>query len=42
MYQFYDRNVQQYLEQYGDPNGIFEQDNTKQNREQVKAFIKDV
>ena len=42
IYEFYDRNVENYIKQYGDPNGIFEQDNTKKNREQVKTFIKDV
>ena len=39
VYKFYDRKKQEYLEQYGDPYGIFEDEQTEKNRENVKKFI---
>ena len=42
VYSFYDRSVEEYIKQYGDPYGIFEQDMSKQNRDKIKQFIKDV
>lgn len=39
IYKFYDRKVDEYIEQYGDPYGIFEDDTTKGNREKIKKFI---
>lgn len=40
IYKFYDRKVEEYIEQYGDPYGIFENDTTKDNRDKIKKFIK--
>lgn len=40
IYAFYDRKKQEYLEQYGDPYGIFSGDTSKKNRESVEQFIK--
>lgn len=40
VYHFYDEKVAAYIEMYGDPTGIFTNDPTVQNREQVKKFIK--
>lgn len=40
VYAFYDRKKQEYLEQYGDPYGIFEGDTTEKNRPNVEQFIK--
>lgn len=39
VYAFYDRKVEEYVEQYGDPNGLFENDTTKNNRDAIKRFI---
>lgn len=39
VYKFYDRLREEYLEQNGDPYGLFEQDETAKNRETVKTFI---
>lgn len=39
VYKFYDRKKEEYLEQYGDPYGIFEDEPTLKNRENVKKFI---
>lgn len=39
VYKFYDEKVAEYVEQYGDPYGIFTDDPTKQNREKIKDFI---
>ena len=39
VYKFYDKKKQEYLEQYGDPYGIFEDDPNEKNRENVKKFI---
>lgn len=40
IYKFYDDKVNEYVEQYGDPYGIFENDPTIQNREKINKFIK--
>lgn len=39
VYKFYDDRVADYLKQYGDPTGIFTEDPTKRNREQITKFI---
>lgn len=39
VYKFYDRKIEEYIEQYGDPYGIFEGDPTKENRENIEKFI---
>lgn len=39
VYKFYDKRVQDYIEQYGDPYGIFINDPTKENRKNVQKFI---
>ena len=39
VYKFYDRKKQEYLEQYGDPYGIFEDEPTEKNRPNVEKFI---
>lgn len=39
VYEFYDKKKLEYLEQYGDPYGIFEGDPTEKNRPNVKKFI---
>lgn len=40
IYKFYDRKVEEYINQYGDPYGIFEGDTTIENRDKIKQFIK--
>ena len=40
VYAFYDKKKQEYLDQYGDPYGIFEGDTTEKNRPNVEQFIK--
>lgn len=40
VYAFYDKKKQEYIEQNGDPYGIFSNDPTEKNRETVKTFIK--
>lgn len=40
VYSFYDRKKKEYINQYGDPYGIFTDDTVEQNREAVKKFIK--
>ncbi len=40
VYKFYDERKQEYIDQYGDPYGIFEGDTTESNRESIKNFIK--
>lgn len=40
VYGFYDRMKEEYIAQYGDPYGIFENDTSEKNREAVKKFIK--
>lgn len=39
IYHFYDERKAEYIAQYGDPTGIFADDPTEQNRENVKKFI---
>jgi hypothetical protein len=39
VYNFYDRRKAEYVEQYGDPYGIFASDPTESNRPNVKKFI---
>ena len=39
IYKFYDIKKQEYIEQYGDPYNIFEDDPTESNRESIKKFI---
>lgn len=39
IYKFYDRKKIEYIEMYGDPYGIFEEDTTLDNRENIKKFI---
>lgn len=39
VYKFYDKKKQEYLDQYGDPYGIFDEDPTPKNRENIKKFI---
>lgn len=39
IYKFYDKKKQEYLEQYGDPYGIFDDDTTEKNRDSIKKFI---
>lgn len=39
IYKFYDKKVEEYIEQYGDPYGIIETDNTKKIRDSIKQFI---
>lgn len=41
VYAFYDRRVADYIEQYGDSWGIFTDDTSKKNRENIKKFIKE-
>ena len=40
IYKFYDKKKQEYIDQYGDPYGIFDEDPTVKNREKVKRFIR--
>lgn len=39
IYKFYDKRKAEYIEQYGDPQGIFSDDTTESNRESIKKFI---
>lgn len=39
IYSFYDNKVDEYLKQYGDPNGIFTDDTTLKNRSNIEKFI---
>lgn len=39
VYEFYDKKKKEYLEQYGDPYGIFDDEPTERNRPNVKKFI---
>ena len=39
VYRFYDKKKKEYLDQYGDSYGIFEEDPTPKNRENIKKFI---
>lgn len=39
IYSFYDKKVEEYIAQNGDPYGIFDNDPTKKNRDNVKKFL---
>lgn len=39
VYKFYDKRKKDYLDNYGDPNGIFKDDPTENNRENIEKFI---
>lgn len=39
VYKFYDKRKKDYLDNYGDPNGIFKDDPTEENRENIEKFI---
>lgn len=39
IYKFYDKRKSEYIEQYGDPLGIFADDTTESNRENIEKFI---
>lgn len=39
VYKFYDKKKQEYLEQYGDPYGIFDDEPNESIRENIKKFI---
>ena len=39
IYKFYDEKKKEYIDMYGDPYGIFKNDPTLKNRENVKKFI---
>lgn len=39
IYEFYDKKKQEYLDQYGDPYGIFTGDTSEKNRDSVERFI---
>lgn len=39
IYKFYDQRKQEYIDQYGDPYGIFTDDTSEKNRENIKKFI---
>lgn len=41
IYAFYDRRKADYVKQYGDPYGIFTDDPTEKNRDNIKRFIKE-
>ena len=41
VYKFYDDRKEAYIKQYGDPTGMFINDPTKKNRENIKNFIQD-
>lgn len=39
VYKFYDKKKQEYIDQYGDPNGIFDDDPSEDLRDNIKKFI---
>ena len=39
IYAFYDEKKREYVEMYGDPYGIFNEDTTKSNRDTIEKFI---
>lgn len=41
VYKFYDRRKEDYVKQYGDPYGIFTDDTSENNRENIEKFIKE-
>ena len=40
IYSFYDKKKKEYIEQNGDPYGIFDDDPSEKNRDTVKTFLK--
>lgn len=42
IYQFYDKKKAEYLEQYGDPFGLFEGDLDSRNRDAISKFVMDI
>jgi hypothetical protein len=41
IYAFYDKRKKEYIKQYGDPYGIFSDDPSEKNRDNIKNFIQD-
>ena len=41
VYAFYDERKRDYVAQYGDPYGMFSDDTSEKNRENIKKFIKE-
>lgn len=39
IYKFYDKMKEKYIKQYGDPYGIFKDDNSEENRGRIRDFI---
>lgn len=39
IYKFYDARKKEYIDQYGDPYGIFKDDTSEKNRENIEKFI---
>lgn len=39
VYKFYDKKKQEYIDQYGDPNGIFDDDPSENLRDSINKFI---
>ena len=39
VYKFYDKNIENYIKERGDPYGIFSEDMSTKNRENIKRFI---
>lgn len=39
IYEFYDKKKKEYIDQYGDPYGIFKDDPTESNRDAIEKFI---
>ena len=39
VYEFYDKRKEEYIQQYGDAYGIFKDDTTESNRENIEKFI---
>lgn len=39
VYKFYDKKKQEYIDQYGDPDGIFDDDPSEDLRDSIKKFI---
>jgi hypothetical protein len=42
VYAFYDARKADYIKQYGDPYGIFKDETTEKNRENIKRYISDI
>ena len=39
VYKFYDKKKEEFISQYGDPYGIFDEDPSKKIRENIQKFI---